>query len=313
MRQLAEEQRNNPDRQQAENGETREMSQDQLQEMMDRIQELMEQGRMDEAQALMEQLQQMMENMRVTEGGQGQQGENQQAMEGLGDTLREQQDLADDTFRQLQEQFNQNQQNGNPQGGEMPDQNQQRGNQQGGERDGQNNRQQGQGQGMSPGQLAERQQALREMLEQQRRDFERNGVDGGEDFAESLGEAERQMGEAEQNLQEGNSAEALDNQADAMEALREGMRQLGEAQRQAQAEQNGRQGTQPGRSGEQERDPLGRPLSDSGQVGTNERLVPTEEQYRRSREVMDEIRKRSGDRSRPELELDYLKRLLDRF
>lgn len=317
MRQLAEEQRKNPDRQQAENGEAREMTQDQLQQMMDRIQELMEQGRMAEAQELMEQLQQMMENMRVTEGQPGQGGENQQAMEGLGDTLREQQDLADDTFRQLQEQFNQQgQQQGNPQGGETPDQNQQPGNQQGGERQGQNDQQQGEngrGQGMSPGELAERQQALREMLEQQQREFGQGNIDGGEDFAESLNEAERQMGEAERNLEEGNSSGALDNQADAMEALREGIRQLGEAQRQAQSEQNGRQGTQSGRNGEQERDPLGRPLSETGQAGTNERLVPTEEQYRRSREVMDEIRKRSGDRTRPSLELDYLRRLLDRF
>jgi uncharacterized protein (TIGR02302 family) len=325
MRQLAEEQRNDPDKQQTENGETREMSQDQLQELMDKIQELMEQGRMAEAQALMEELQKLMENMRITEGGKGEGGENQQAMEGLGDTLREQQDLADETFRELQEQFNQNNRNDNPDGSEMPDQGQQRGDQQGGEQPGQNNQQQGeqgqgqgqgegQRQGMSPGQLAERQRALREMLEQQRGAFERNGVQGGENFGDSLSEAERQMGEAERNLEQGDSSGALDNQADAMEALREGMRQLGEAQRQAQAEQNGRQGTQPGRGGEEQRDPLGRPLvSQSGQVGTNERLVPTEEQYRRSREVMDEIRRRSGDRNRPVLELDYLRRLLDRF
>jgi hypothetical protein len=53
--------------------------------MMDRIQELMEQGRMAEAQQALEELQQMMENMQVTQGqGQkGQQSPGQQAMEGL--------------------------------------------------------------------------------------------------------------------------------------------------------------------------------------------------------------------------------------
>ncbi|WGI21634.1 TIGR02302 family protein [Amylibacter sp. IMCC11727] len=312
MRQLAEEQRNNPDRQQAQNGESQELSQDQLQQMMDRIQELMEQGRMAEAQALMEQLQQMMENMQVTESQGGQGSENEQAMEGLGDTLREQQDLADDTYRELQEQYERNQQQGQQQGQQQ--QGQQQGDQQGeGEQQGQ---QQGQGQNgerMSPGQLADRQRALREMLERQQGEFGQNGVDGGEEFADSLGEAQRQMEEAERNLERGNSSEALDNQADAMEALREGMRQLGEAQRQAQSQQQGQQGTQPGQRQGEQRDPLGRPLSQGGNVETNERLVPTEDQYRRSREVMDEIRRRSGDRSRPTIELDYLRRLLDRF
>lgn len=323
MRQLAQEQRNDSDEQQAENGETREMSQDQLQQLMDRIQELMEQGRMAEAQELMEQLQQMMENMRVTESQNGKGGKNQQAMEGLGDTLREQQDLADDTYRELQEQFEQNrQQQKESPDPQLPEGNQQSENQNGGQpqdRDGQGESQQqrqGQGQipGMTPGQLAERQQALREMLEQQRQGFDQSGIQGGDEFSDSLNEAERQMGEAEKNLEDGNSAGALDNQADAMESLREGMRRLGEAERQAQqSDQNGQQGVQPGQGDDDERDPLGRPLSETGRVGTNERLVPTEEQYRRSREVMDEIRKRSGDRTRPSLELDYLKRLLDRF
>jgi hypothetical protein len=33
----------------------------------------------------------------------------------------------------------------------------------------------------------------------------------------------------------------------------------------------------------------------------------------RARDLLDEIRRRSGDLGRPELELDYLRRLLDRF
>ena len=65
-------QRENRERQQ--NGEqmdpenSMQMTQQDLQDMMDRIQELMEQGRMAEAQEALEQFQQMMENMRVTEG-----------------------------------------------------------------------------------------------------------------------------------------------------------------------------------------------------------------------------------------------------
>ena len=91
------------------------MTQDDIQRMMDRIQELMEQGRMAEAQEALEQLRQMMENMQVTQG-QGQQGQSpgEQAMEGLAETLREQQGLSDQAFRDLQEQFNPGQQQGQP-------------------------------------------------------------------------------------------------------------------------------------------------------------------------------------------------------
>ena len=35
--------------------------------------------------------------------------------------------------------------------------------------------------------------------------------------------------------------------------------------------------------------------------------------YRRARELLDEIRRRSGDTERPTEELDYLRRLLERF
>ena len=38
-----------------------------------------------------------------------------------------------------------------------------------------------------------------------------------------------------------------------------------------------------------------------------------EDMMRRAQELFDEIRRRSGEQSRPEVELDYLKRLLDRF
>lgn len=77
--------------------------------MMDRIQELMEQGRMAEAEEALKELQEMMENMRVTQGqGQNGQSPGEQAMEGLSETLRDQQGLSDEAFRDLQEQFNPN-------------------------------------------------------------------------------------------------------------------------------------------------------------------------------------------------------------
>ena len=61
------------------------------------------------------------------------------------------------------------------------------------------------------------------------------------------------------------------------------------------------------------RDPLGRERGDARDgrdIGT---MVPGEDTRERARELLDEIRRRSGDQTRPETELDYLRRLLDRF
>jgi len=38
-----------------------------------------------------------------------------------------------------------------------------------------------------------------------------------------------------------------------------------------------------------------------------------EEAFRRSRELLDELRRRSAEQGRPEIELDYLRRLLEPF
>ena len=122
MQQLAEQSGEQGENQQAQNQENmQELSGDQLQDMLNRLQELMEQGRMEEAQRLLDQLRQMMENMQVTQGQPGQNGQQspgQQAMEGLAETLRQQQGLSDEAFGDLQEQFNPNGQQG--QQGQQP-------------------------------------------------------------------------------------------------------------------------------------------------------------------------------------------------
>ena len=79
------------------------LSQNNLQDMMDRIQKLMEEGRMAEAQQALDELQEMMENMQIAQG-EGGRISGDQATEGLSETLREQQRLSDEAFRQLQDQ-----------------------------------------------------------------------------------------------------------------------------------------------------------------------------------------------------------------
>jgi len=305
------------------------MTQQDLQDMMDRIQELMEQGRMAEAQEALRQFQEMMENMQVTQGQGGQQGQSpgQQAMEGLAETLRDQQGLSDDAFRDLQEQFNPGAQSGQSQGNEGRNGGQGRG--QSHEQQGQ----QGQGQGGQPGQpgeggqepgnqqaenggpgdLADRQEALRRELERQRGNLPGGGSEAGDAARESLERADRAMEGAEQALRGNDLPEALDRQSEAMEALREGMRNLGEALAENSQQQQGGQGQARGEAGAQESDPLGRQAGQGGRVGTQDSLLQGEDVYRRARELLDEIRRRSGEGERPDVELDYLKRLLDRF
>lgn len=317
LRQLsrqAQQQGQQGDQQQAQNG--MQMTQDDLQRMMDRIQELMEQGRMAEAEQALRELQQMMENMRVTQGqGQNGQSAGQQAMEGLAETLREQQGLSDQAFRDLQEQFNPGAQSGENQGNEGRNGGQGRGQSHEGQGQG---RADGQGQPGSNGQpgseqsLADRQQALRDELSRQQGQMPGAGTPEGDAARDALDRAGRAMDGAEQSLRQDDYAGAIDQQSEAMEALREGMRALGEAMAQQQQNQTG-QGMTDGDMQAQNRDPLGRNSGSNGSLGTQENLLQGEDVYRRARELLDEIRRRSGDTERPDVERDYLQRLLDRF
>ncbi|WP_368040428.1 TIGR02302 family protein [Ruegeria atlantica] len=311
LQRLAQENGEFDENQQGENGETLQMTQDDLQRMMDRIQELMEQGRMAEAQQALEEFQRMMENMRVTQGqGQGQQSEGQQAMEGLAETLREQQGLSDQAFRDLQEQFNPGAQAGESQGNEGRNGGQGRGQSHEGQ-GGRGSDQQGDGQ-QGQGSLADRQQALRDELGRQQQNLPGAGTPEGDAARDALGRAGRAMDEAENALRNDDLADAIDNQSEAMEALREGMRSLGEALAQNQQNQPG-QGSQEGDMQANSRDPLGRNPGSNGSISTDDSLLQGEDVYRRARELLDEIRRRTGETDRPQIELEYLKRLLERF
>ena len=326
LRQLAQEQQRNGeagDQQQA--GNSQEITPDQLQQMMDEIQQLMEEGRMAEAQERMAQLNQMLENMRVAQGNGegGSQGEGQQAMQDLAETLRDQQDLSDEAFRQLQEQFEQSEQQG--QQGQQQGQDGQQG--EGGQHGNQSGQQQGQqpggqsgGQGGTEGSgdleesLQNRQQALRQELDAQRRNLPGAGTQTGDDSREALGRAEGAMENADEALGEGDLAKAIDQQSRAIQALRDGLRDLGETMAQANdgAPQEG-QGEGLGQNRGASRDPLGRDRGQGRAINDGEGLLQGDDANRRVQDLLDEIRRRSGDAERPELELEYLKRLLERF
>ena len=322
--------RDGTDQPQGQQGDSMQMTQDDLQRMMDHIQELMEQGRMAEAEQALKELQEMMENMRVTQGQQGQGGQSpgQQAMEGLADTLREQQGLSDQAFRDLQEQFNPNSGAGENQGNEGRNGGQGRGQshegQQGqgdgaGEQQGEGNQpgegQQGQGdqQGQSEQGLADRQRALRDELNRQQGRLPSQNTPEGDVMRDALDRAGRAMDDAEQALRDRDLAEAIDNQAQAMEALRDGMRALGEMMADQQQNLQPGQGNAESNRRADARDPLGREQGGNGSESSDAPLAQGPDNAGRARRLLDEIRRRSSETERPEVERDYLNRLLDRF
>ncbi len=263
-------------------GPTIKMTQGQLQGMLDKLQQLMKEGRMAEAQQLMDQLRQLMDNMRVTQGGPGGQGQtspNQQAMKDLGQALKDQQGLADDSFKGLQQQ-----------------------------------NQGANGTGQNGSALADRQKALKDRLGQLQGQGGLPGVGTpqGQDGQKQLDRAGRAMTDAEKALRQGNLSGALDNQAQALDAMRQGMKAFGEALAQNNRSNNGQGSTAQADSG-QTLDPLGRQLGTNGSTGTAANMLQGPDVYRRAQAILDEIRKRAGQQNRPADERNYLKRLLNLF
>ena len=91
--------------------------------------------------------------------------------------------------------------------------------------------------------------------------------------------------------------------------------QMGEGEGQGPGRPGGnRPGQQPGRSQTAwERDPLGRAPEGMGGADSDSTSVPDEAALGRARAVLEELYRRSGDPSRPRMELDYYDRLLERF
>lgn len=308
MQQLAEQPRERGEPQQG--GEQMEVTQDQIQQLMDRIQELMEEGRMDEAAELMAQLNALLENLQVAEGqgGDGPPMPGGEAMEGLGEALRDQQDLADDTFGQLQEDFREGGQGqGQPQPGQQGGMAEQQGQ---GEQEGDDAQQQGDA---GASELADRQRDLAEALRQQQlQPLPGEGMPEGDAALEALERAQRAMEDAAEALEQGDSGAALSRQADAMEAMREGLRAMNDAATQDMREQAQGDSASEADNGDG-RDPLGRARNQGGDVGTEQNMLAENDVYERARDLLEELRRRSAELDRPEQELDYLRRLLDRF
>ncbi len=151
--------------------------------------------------------------------------------------------------------------------------------------------------------LGDRQQELRNRLQSVIDRFRIEGSDAPDEFKG----AEEAMGDAKDAIGEGDLERATQQQSLALDRLRQGAQSMAE-----QMMENGeaQAGQGPGNNG---RDPLGRPdRSNRPDLGLSVQ-VPDEIDIQRAREVLDELRRRIGDPSRPAVELDYLERLIKPF
>jgi uncharacterized protein (TIGR02302 family) len=308
MRQLAEQLRNNPQQlARPLDPNTKVLRQQDLNNMIERMERLSRSGDKDAARQLLEQLQQMLENLQMAQPGQSGESDMEQALNELGDMIRKQQQLRDKTFKQGQDSRRDHMR------GKQGDQ--------------------------SMGDLQQDQQGLRDRLKKLQQELAKRGMGQGQrgekgqrgeqgrqgeqgqqgeqgeqgDGEDGLGEADNAMGDAGSKLGEGNADGAVDSQGKALEALRKGAQSLAEAMQQGDGEGQGDgPGTRMGRqqNGGNQSDPLGRPLHGREYGDDYTVKIPGEIDVQRVRRILEELRRRLADPQRPKIELDYLERLL---
>ncbi len=163
------------------------------------------------------------------------------------------------------------------------------------------------------GDAAGQQEALRRMLGEMMRQM---GEGAGGDIPQPFGRAERAMRDAVDALNRGAPGQAVGPQTEALDQLQQAARAMAEQMNQmgqGQGEPNSGDpsGTRPRRNAD--RDPLGRERSGNGNYDQGDVQIPGQADVQKSREILDELRRRAGERSRPEIEHDYIERLLKRF
>jgi hypothetical protein len=173
---------------------------------------------------------------------------------------------------------------------------------------GQKRGQKGQGEdsaGDPGGALGDRQRELRERLGRLQRGLKEFGMQP----PGQLDGAEGSMKRAEGALRDGDLGAGADQEARALEQLRQGARELAQ---QMLRQMPSRYGLNGGSLGEL--DPMGRPpqRTDGPDPGSAVK-VPDEIDVQRAREILEELRRRLGETTRPPIELEYLERLLKRF
>ena len=246
---------------------------------------------------MLSELQELLEGLQPDAVARQQSGPAMELLEDLQQLMQDQQRLLDETYRMARP--GQDGEAGQPApgtGGEMP--------------------QSGQGQPGSSlgGQSAAAQGAL--LQEAIRRSLGDLMVRMGEiagGIPAPIGRAEQAMRRAEEALNQSLPSVAVGPQGEALDQLQQGLQSFVDQLLEQMAPGGGislGQGRPPPRGG---RDPLGRDMPNLGGVDTGDVAIPDEADVQRARAILDELRRRLGDRQRPVLERDYIERLLRRF
>lgn len=258
-----------------------------LQRMLDEMEKMARSGNMADAQRMLDQMQKLLENLKsARRNNQNQQSrEMNRSLNQLDQMMRDQQELRDRTFQQ----------------GRKPQEGQQEGQENGEQKS-----------------LQQRQQALREQLEDLQQRMRKFGMKPEQGF----GDAEQAMRDAEQQLGRGQQGQgpAVDAQGRALEAMRQGAQSLAQQmqpdnQPGDQAGEGEGQPNGPGRTGRDmaNPDPLGRESRDRGDNSRSTYDPTGVPAAQRAQRVLEELRRRLGDPARPRDELEYLERLLRRY
>jgi uncharacterized protein (TIGR02302 family) len=293
-----------------------------LEEMLRNIENLAKTGSREMAQRLLDKLTGMMQRLQMGQANPNSQSQQMMnAVQGLGEVIQRQQKLLDETFKEQRKRLSReedkesrearrrNQQGKSGRQGGLGQQGQRGQGRQGQQGRGQNGEGEGQQKGKGRGSGDKRYGAL-----SNRQSSIRGRLDGLLEQLRTLGTrppdqlegAGRAMNEAEKALGEENLGRATQQQTLALDRLRQGTQSVAEQVLQSLA-------TRFGQGGQRNKDPFGRPERTRGpDLGTSVK-VPDEIDIQRAREILDELRKRLGEPSRPLLELDYLERLIQQF
>lgn len=297
------------------------LSEQDLEEMLKNMEEMAKNGSREEAQELLSEMRDLMERLQSGKMNEQQAEKNKQMMEmmnELSEMTGEQQKLMDETFKERRGEGEdksfgkpnmKGSPGGNPEKGEkgkraQGGKGQQRGAGQKGTPDQGRNGDDGEsGEGQeNMGQLSQRQRELRDRLSKLQRDMAEKGT-GNPDKLDGAKEA---MENAEMALRQGDLEEANEQQSQALEQMRENAQSMAQQMMKNMPQKFGQQGDAP-------RDPLGRPQKSQGpELGTSVK-VPDQIDVQKAREILEELRRRLGEATRPPAELDYLERLLRRF
>ncbi|MDO8288167.1 MAG: TIGR02302 family protein [Parvibaculum sp.] len=261
-----------------QDGET--IDRETLEKMLADIGNLANDGARNEARQLLEQMQAIMENLQMPEESEGLSEEDKAmaaAIEQLTGLIDKQRKLMDETFK------------AGPQGQ--------------GSEDGQ-----GAGAKGKHSKSAKELELTQRRLTKELRALMQSLEDAGIEKSEGLGNSAKQMQSAEERLGAGRIDRATQSQGQAIQSMREAAQGMADKLTESMKGQKGQQSGK-GKPGA-DKDPMGRAQQQGDPKGTK---IPTGVDRLKARAIIEDLRRRAGELGRPQSELEYLDRLLNRF